>query len=53
MRSREVPFDENAKCDVCGQLGAFDFMGDLICPKCAEEARDREGAGPPSCVHEH
>ena len=32
--SRDVPFDENAICDGCGTLGAFDFMGDFFCPKC-------------------
>ena len=31
---REVPFDEEAKCDNCGKLGAFDFMGDFICEDC-------------------
>jgi uncharacterized membrane protein len=34
--SRDVPFDEDAICDICGDKGAFDFMGDLICPKCSE-----------------
>ena len=32
--NRKVPFDERAICDECGALGAFDFMGDLFCPKC-------------------
>jgi len=35
--SREVPFDEAAKCDECGKIGAYDFMGDLLCPECAEK----------------
>jgi uncharacterized Zn finger protein (UPF0148 family) len=35
--SREVPFDEEAVCDVCGKQGAFDFMGDLLCPDCAKK----------------
>jgi len=35
--SRVVPFDKEETCDVCGQKGAYDFMGDLICPKCADE----------------
>ena len=34
---REVPFDEKAKCDECGRVGAYDFMGDLLCPECAEK----------------
>lgn len=38
MGSREVPFDRDATCDGCGAKGAFDFMGDYLCPKCAEKA---------------
>lgn len=37
MGNREVPFDEKERCDRCGAIGAFDFMGDLLCAKCAEE----------------
>ena len=43
--SRTVPFDEEEKCDICGKKGAYDFMGDLICPECCEkkdEVRGRE-----------
>jgi len=36
--SRDVPFDAKAICDNCGGKGAYDFMGDLLCPKCAEKA---------------
>jgi hypothetical protein len=36
--SRDVPFDDNAICDQCGAKGAYDFMGDLLCPKCAGKA---------------
>lgn len=32
--SRIVPFDPDMPCDACGQLGAFDFMGDGLCPDC-------------------
>jgi uncharacterized Zn finger protein (UPF0148 family) len=35
--SREVPFDPEAICDVCGKPGAFDFMGDCVCPDCIHE----------------
>lgn len=35
--SREVVFDENEKCDICGELGAFDFYGDIICQKCIDK----------------
>ena len=31
---RDVPFKENAICDECGNPGAYDFMGDLICGNC-------------------
>ena len=34
---REIPFDVKAKCDECGKLGAYDFMGDLLCPECADK----------------
>ena len=32
--SRDIPFDEDAECDTCHKKGAFDFMGDYICPEC-------------------
>lgn len=34
---RDVPFDKEEKCDLCGALGAFDFMGDLICGDCIQK----------------
>ncbi len=34
--SREVPFDKDEICDVCGRKGAYDFMGDLICGYCLD-----------------
>ena len=34
MSDRDVPFDENATCDGCGTIGAWDFMGDYFCEKC-------------------
>ena len=43
MGSREVSFDENEVCDVCGAKGAYDFMGDYLCSKCAEKYIDAEG----------
>lgn len=36
MGSRDVPYDPNAVCDCCGEKGAYDFMGDLLCGKCTE-----------------
>ena len=35
--NREVPFDKDAICDICGAQGAFDFMGDFVCPRCNHE----------------
>lgn len=32
--SREVEYDETATCDVCGSLGGFDLMGDVLCNGC-------------------
>ena len=32
--SRDIPFDPEEICDLCGGKGALDFMGDLICPEC-------------------
>lgn len=42
LSDRTVPFDKNEVCDVCGKVGAYDFMGDLLCPDCAHKAM-----GPP------
>ncbi len=35
---RDVPYDPDNICDVCKKPGAFDFMGDYICPACIEKA---------------
>ena len=32
--SREIPFDEEAVCDICSRSGAYDVMGDYICKHC-------------------
>lgn len=37
MTSRAIPYDRNAVCDECGHVGAYDFMGDLLCEKCADK----------------
>lgn len=34
---RDIPYDENAYCDICEHKGAFDFMGDYLCEQCAYE----------------
>ena len=31
---REFKFNDREKCDNCGTLGAFDFMGDYFCNDC-------------------
>jgi hypothetical protein len=38
--NREIEFEENAICDICGKKGAFDFMGDFLCPECAAKNLD-------------
>ena len=35
--SREIPFNEKAKCDTCGKFGAFEVMGDYFCEKCMKD----------------
>ena len=42
MGDRTVPFDEKEVCDICGKVGAFDFMGDLLCPECTEKVIPHE-----------
>jgi uncharacterized Zn ribbon protein len=42
--SREVPFDPVAVCDDCGAKGAYDFMGDYLCPECASKCIESEEA---------
>jgi len=37
MGSRDVPFDEEERCDVCGTQGAYDFYGDYFCGECAKK----------------
>ena len=34
---REVPYDCDTECDVCGRRGAYDFMGDYLCTDCARD----------------
>jgi uncharacterized Zn ribbon protein len=36
--SREIPFEEDAICEECGDRGAYDFMGDYYCAMCLKEA---------------
>lgn len=40
--SRSVPFDIDEKCDRCGAVGAWDFMGDMLCQTCLEKAELRK-----------
>ncbi len=42
--TREVEFNKEARCDNCGCIGAFDFMGDFLCAECMKlfiEPEDR------------
>jgi uncharacterized Zn finger protein (UPF0148 family) len=34
---RTVQYNKDSVCDICGAKGAFDYMGDCICPKCLDE----------------
>ena len=34
MNDRTVPFELDLVCDNCGAMGAYDFMGDYLCPAC-------------------
>lgn len=33
--NREIPYEPDLVCEECGKRGAFDFMGDALCSKCA------------------
>ena len=35
--SHDVEYDENMKCDRCGKMGGWDFMGDCYCDACLTE----------------
>lgn len=37
--SREIEYDKDANCDICGALGAYDFMGDYVCQDCYTEVK--------------
>lgn len=37
MGSRQIPFDEEERCDGCGAIGAYDFMGYCYCPDCIKK----------------
>jgi hypothetical protein len=37
MMDREIPYNENAECDLCGHIGAYDFMGDYLCDECIDK----------------
>lgn len=34
MGEREVDFEPDLTCDICGTKGAYDFYGDYYCDKC-------------------
>lgn len=37
MSDRTVPYNKQAKCDGCGAVGAYDFMGDYVCSGCMDK----------------
>lgn len=39
---RDIPYDFENTCDLCGKGGAYDFMGDYICQDCLDECDDHE-----------
>lgn len=42
--SREIPFNPEVVCDLCGARGGYDMYGDKLCVSCAEglAANDQE-----------
>jgi len=42
---REIPFNEEAICDICGGSGAYDLMGDYICQSCLHLEVKRNNGG--------
>jgi len=34
--SRDIPYDPELQCDNCDAVGAYDFMGDYLCPNCID-----------------
>lgn len=35
---RTIPYDADALCESCGDVGAYDFYGDYYCPACLSTA---------------
>lgn len=33
----DVIFEDDMECQRCGALGAADFIGDILCPKCVAD----------------
>lgn len=40
--SKQIPFKADKQCDVCSNLGAYDFMGDLICELCLDKFKENK-----------
>jgi hypothetical protein len=36
----ENQYDFDARCEICGRLGAYDFVGEMICACCAQPPVD-------------
>ena len=44
MADRDIELEPELECDNCGAKGAFDFMGDSICPKCLNFKKSRDNS---------
>lgn len=38
---REIPYEDSCMCDICGEEGAYDLMGDYVCSTCLRHRKDR------------
>lgn len=41
--SNNLEFEPDIACDLCGEIGSYDVMGDYICPFCLQATADAEG----------
>ena len=40
--SSELEFEPDIACDLCGEIGVYDVMGDYLCPFCMGATTDAE-----------
>ena len=36
----ENQYDFDARCEICGRLGAYDIAGEMVCGRCAKPPVD-------------